>query len=532
MIRRTAPRRALAFATAFALVLLVGPTWATSVLDLSLARLFDRADHVVYGTVTEVDPAAGDDDGARTRITLEVERRLRVPDDVDDPGDTHAFTLAAGERDGERTLVDDLVRVEVGDRVLLAQYAGEASISPIVGVWQGLWRLTGDGLVDLRGGALGVDDDLLVEGGEETDVEIVLDTLEAVLDGDASARVSSAPRWRSDALTDDDLFPDDDAPAPDPEADASPTDASPTDASPTDASPTDASPTDASPTDARATDDGTASGNRAAPTGTSPTDASPTDASPTDTSPTDASPTDANPTDASPTDGSPTDASPTDASPTDASPTDVAAPDAPDADDATEVRLDLPDDPALREALDDAIDAWRSVGVALTLVDDDDAIDRVRIGDVDRFGPDALAFSRRVAGEPGVEILVRPGAEGRRSDVLAYELGRWLGLEVAERGFRSGRFPEDGTSPPLASDADALTAALASAPEDLDGDGDVDFYDLVRLAAEYGRAGTRLAADVDGSGEVDDADVQRLEARYTFLAPARTPPEGRTSGDE
>ncbi|MDR9391021.1 MAG: hypothetical protein RI554_03230, partial [Trueperaceae bacterium] len=268
----------------------------------------------------------------------------------------------------------------------------------------------------------------------------------------------------------------------------------------------------------------------------SATDASPTDASPTDASPTDASPTDEGVGATSATDASATDASPTDVAPRDASPTDAAADPGPasdaEADAATEVRLDLPDDAALRDALDEAVEAWRSVGVPLTLVDDDDAVDRVRVGDADRFGPDALAFSRRVAGEPGVEILVRPGAEGRRSDVLAYELGRWLGLEVAERGFRSGRVPDEAPSPPLPSDGDALLAALASAPEDLDGDGDVDFYDLVRLAAAYGEVGTRVAADVDGSGEVDDDDVERLRARYTFLPPSRTPPEGRTSTDE
>lgn len=491
-------RRALAAVLALAL----GVTGATSVLDLSLARLFDRADHVLYGTVTEVDPTAGDDDEARTRIEIDVERRLRVPDDVDDPGDTHVLTLAAGERDGERTVVDDLVTVEPGDRILLAQYVDGDAISPIVGVWQGLWRLTGDGLVDLRGGRLGVDDDLLVEGGADTDVEVVLDTLEAILDGDASARASSAPRWRGDGPSDADLLPD--------VGRGDPT--SPTDASPTDASPTDASPTDASPTDV-----GTAAPNR--PDATSPTDVAET------------STTDASPTDASPTDASPNGASPTDASPTDAAPDPGPASDA-EADAATEVRLDLPDDAALRDALDDAVDAWRSVGVALTLVDDDDAVDRVRVGDADRFGPDALAFSRRVAGQPGVEILVRPGADGRRSDVLAYELGRWLGLEVTERGFRSGRVPREASSPPLPSDGDALLAALASTPEDLDGDGDVDFYDLVRLAAAYGEVGTRVAADVDGSGEVDGDDVERLRARYTFLPPSRTPPEGRTSTNE
>lgn len=531
-------RRALASVLALALAL--GATGATSVLDLSLARLFDRADHVLYGTVTEVDPTAGDDDEARTRIAIDVERRLRVPDDVDAPEDTHVLTLAAGERGGERTVVDDLVTVDVGDRILLAQYVDDDAISPIVGVWQGLWRLTGDGLVDLRGGRLGVDDDQLVEGGTDTDVEVVLDTLQALLDGDASARASSAPRWRGDGPSDADLLRDVGTPDADP---TSPSDASPTDASPTDDAPDTANtranrPDVSTPTDATA---GVTSAPEASATDASPTDASASDASPSEASPTDASPAEprvdaTSPTDASATDASPTDASPTDVDAPDASPTDGAPDPGPasdaEADAPTEVRLDLPDDAALRDALDDAVEAWRSVGVTLTLVDDDDAVDRIRVGDADLFGPDALAFSRRVAGEPGVEILVRPGADGRRSDVLAYELGRWLGLEVAERGFRSGRVPGEEASPPLPSDGDALRAALASAPEDLDGDGDVDFYDLVRLAAAFGEVGTRVAADVDGSGEVDGDDVERLRARYTFLPPSRTAPEGRTSTNE
>jgi hypothetical protein len=49
-------------------------------------------------------------------------------------------------------------------------------------------------------------------------------------------------------------------------------------------------------------------------------------------------------------------------------------------------------------------------------------------------------------------------------------------------------------------------------PEDLDGDGEVAFGDLVSLLADWGESGS--AADLDGSGTVDFNDLVQLLAGW------------------
>ncbi|MDZ7707922.1 MAG: hypothetical protein U5J97_08550 [Trueperaceae bacterium] len=204
-----------------------------------------------------------------------------------------------------------------------------------------------------------------------------------------------------------------------------------------------------------------------------------------------------------------------------------------------ELRLDVPDDAALRSALDDAVESWNDVGVPLRLVVDDEAPDRVTIGSLAAFGSDALAYSQRVDGREGVELLLRPGPEGRRVDVLARELGRWVGLPDGTRAgpdraestnaLRSGTFPPSDLLRLDADDAAALLEARSGRPEDQNGDGVVDLYDLALLAEAYGSVGTRLQADLDGSGRVDDADLDLLEEAYEFLPPSRDDPSERGS---
>ncbi len=443
--------RGIAVALAFALA---AQGTATSVLERSLAEIFSRADATVYGEVASVDTELSGDQVV-TRVEIAVERVYGRPGDRGADGleeedgardDVRTLTFLAGRApSGSTTVVDDVPLPSRGDRVLVAWYLDDGLVSPIVGVWQGLWRLTEDGLVDDRGRVLGVDDELITLGGVERDVSTVLNALEAAL-GDSG-----------DVRLDDRVVPADT----DAEADTE-----------LDAEPDGGQPESEPPTEDRSAEEADTPGS----------------------------------------DGPGT---------------------------PIELRLDVPDDEALRSALDDAVRGWTDVGVPLRLVVDDEASDRVRIGTPAAFGSDALAYSRRVADRDGVELLLRPGPEGRRVDVLARELGRWVGLPAdgpldrdrpeAGGGLRSGLFPSGEPLRPSAEDAAALLRARSGRPEDLNGDGVVDLYDLALLAEAYGSVGTRLQADLDGSGRVDDADLDQLEAAYEFLPPSRDAPSERRS---
>jgi len=455
-VRRAAIRR-----VALALVVaLTAQGTATSVLERSVAEIFGRADAAVFGEVTSVDSELVDEQ-IRTRVEIAVSRVFSPPGDAL-PGDQDAdggvneigtaddvrvLTFLAGQLpSGSTTVVDDVPLPSKGDRVLVAWYQANDLVSPIVGVWQGLWHLSEDGLIDARGRVLGVDDDLVTLGGAERDVATVLNALETALDETGDVRL------------------DDRLGADDPDA-----------------------PRDTLPDAPSVPEGGDEAADEVGPAGEA---ALPGSAGP---------------------------------------PTPI------------ELRLDVPDDDALRSALDDAARAWTDVGVPLRLVIDDEASDRVRIGSLAAFGSDALAYSRRVADRDGVELLLRPGPDGRRVDVLARELGRWVGLpddgplgrERADAGdgLRTGLFPAGELVRPDSRDAVALLRARSGRPEDLDGDGVVDLYDLALLAEAYGSVGTRLRADLDGSGRVDDVDLDRLEEAYEFLPASRDAPDERRSTD-
>ncbi len=512
---------------AVGLLILLGTSVASTALDRPLDVMFQRADRVVYGEVSEVRVDVVD--GAPiTRVVLAVERDLQTGDVEEDA--TVTLSFSAGEGPDGVTFVDDLPIPAEADRILVAFYEDDPAVSPVVGVWQGLWTVREEGLTDLRGVSLGVTGDVVEPYGDVRDVGDVLDLLERALAGEGTARVSN------EALSSETPGEEGEVPtleggeAEDATEVVTPTDVSATDVTATDVTDTDAAPVDASGSDETTPDDAP-EGESTADTETQPeTDAQSERDAGTQADVT-VSQSDDGETDENGDASTPDDATTPSETDAEAEPgtTPEETPDEEGRDEGVTLTLAVSDDATLRDALRAAAERWREAGAPLQVAFDETASDRIEVGDASLFGPDALSLSRRSAGAEGIEILLRPGSEGRRLDVLAYELGRLAGMTATPRGFRSGRMPATPSDAPSADDAASFVATLTAIPEDVNGDGLVDFYDLVAISRAFGTVGTRVAGDLDGSGEVDDADIERLRAAYEFLPASRDAPEGRTN---
>ena len=91
-----------------------------------------------------------------------------------------------GEAEGRRLIVSGGPSWRPGDEVLVALHGASGLASPVVGFAQGLWRVTGDGLVDGGGRFLGLDPaGALVRADGPTATPSVLDAVRAALAGDA-----------------------------------------------------------------------------------------------------------------------------------------------------------------------------------------------------------------------------------------------------------------------------------------------------------------------------------------------------------
>lgn len=153
--RRTWTRSAARILVVTLATLLVAtPVVASSTLALSPADLFRRADRVVYGVVEDVAPGPE----GRTVVTLRIERDLTT-DAADAPDATRpaspTLTIPYGAPDAT-VRIADVEAPKRGDRVLLALSGDDDAVSPVVGLWQGAWTVTSDGLRDLRGRRLEV----------------------------------------------------------------------------------------------------------------------------------------------------------------------------------------------------------------------------------------------------------------------------------------------------------------------------------------------------------------------------------------
>lgn len=154
---------------------------ASSYPALELNEIWAAADRIIFATVDDVRVEERDDE-PWTVVTLEVDRVLAGGDATDDDGerddDPVELSFLGGELPGGRALtVASMPRFDAGEEVLVAIRDDDALASPLVGFRQGLWRLTGAGLVDERGRALGVGPDGLARNGPATSLDEVLNAV-------------------------------------------------------------------------------------------------------------------------------------------------------------------------------------------------------------------------------------------------------------------------------------------------------------------------------------------------------------------
>lgn len=190
----------------------------------------------------------------------------------------------------------------------------------------------------------------------------------------------------------------------------------------------------------------------------------------------------------------------------------------------TALALDLTVEPAggdLEAAVAAAVNDWQAAGVD---VDATEARVTVRYGEAARFGPDVRAWVtlRGAADDPdrSFEILIAPDVVAPRAALIpaiGVVLGGTLGSGALDPLLDPG-----GPRRPTLADGRALSERLSAIPGDLNGDGRVDFDDLLLMAEAFGRRGVNLAADLNGDGVVDAADLDLLRENYTFRPPEPT----------
>lgn len=191
---------------------------------------------------------------------------------------------------------------------------------------------------------------------------------------------------------------------------------------------------------------------------------------------------------------------------------------------AFDYRVDTAGGPeSLKTRIGEAYARWREVtGSEVAARETDDAPNVIRYGEGPTFGPDILSLTVRRLPEATTEVLLNPTEPNDRA--LTHELGLLAGLAETPltRSIMNPAIEQEATADLSPADEAALRALQTFAPEDVNQDGAVDFYDLADIGTAFGETGISLLEDIDDSGLVDRADLERLRAAYTFGAPAET----------
>ncbi len=181
--------------------------------------------------------------------------------------------------------------------------------------------------------------------------------------------------------------------------------------------------------------------------------------------------------------------------------------------------------PTLAEDVEAAVASWAE-GTSFEATVGEEATTVFAYGDPNLFGPDlySLTVSSGSGEAREVRVLLDPGLDDLKARVLLHEVGVLAGLPESDEGVMNPMIAPDGPAELTDRERLALVTLQEFAPEDINRDGRVDFYDLVELASAFGQQGINLRADINGDGVVDEADLELLRVAYTFSAPAETPP--------
>ena len=147
--------------------------------------------------------------------------------------------------------------------------------------------------------------------------------------------------------------------------------------------------------------------------------------------------------------------------------------------------------------------------------------------DVSLLGPDTLSMTvQEQTNTRSLSVRLNPDADALMPGVLLHETGVLLGLETI-RGNAVMNPMKTASSPTELQSGDISTyeAFRDFVAEDVNRDGAVDFYDLVLLSQNYGRADFNNPADLNDDGLIDEQDVELLRNAYTFTPPSENAPE-------
>jgi hypothetical protein len=121
------------------LVLLLAPASGTVLEQLTIEKVESRAESILVATVKGKSEFAGAPPGCP--ILTEVEFDSLVVLKGDDPGATVSYRFAGGRLGGKRLAIAGMPEFEIGERYVLFLAPDLDRLCPIVGWWQGRYRV-------------------------------------------------------------------------------------------------------------------------------------------------------------------------------------------------------------------------------------------------------------------------------------------------------------------------------------------------------------------------------------------------------